>query len=218
MRLTLWQSDRCFALGGKLTLRRCFQGGDSDRATSLDSIWYGFRHQPLPMWYGHRRARTDVYCLPTPKDDYRKLAGSGDDPPQWIWRAAIGRLDSSAGQLGFKHQPLLTWTSRSRERAYALPSDAWIGNWVPRGMTPLMSLFAEHSSRAPTAAASLLLVALIVPAAPILSIGRLVEHQRRASEGEDPGGEGAVKCLAGHSARRTFVTVHKVKRRTGTIG
>ena len=34
-------------------------------------------------------------------------------------------------------------------------------------------------------------------------------------EGDDPGGEGTVKCLTGHSP--TFVTVHKVKR-TGDAG
>ena len=80
-------------------------------------------------------------------------------------------------------------------------------------MTLLRSRFAEHASRAPISAASLLLVTFMVPAAPMLSTGRL--HQRRALKCEDLGGEGAVKCLAGHSSRRTFVTVHKIKGRTG---
>ena len=70
------------------------------------------------MRQGHRLARTDVYCLPTPKDDYRILAGSGGEPPQWIWRAAIRQLDLSAGQLGFTHQPLLAWGLLDREGGY----------------------------------------------------------------------------------------------------
>ena len=75
-------------------------------------------------------------------------------------------------------------------------------------MTLLTSRFAEYSSRAPIAAASLLLVDLMVPTAPMLGYWK-------TREGEDQGGKGAVKCLAGHSARPTFVMVYKVKRRTG---
>jgi len=44
---------------------------------------------------------------------------------------------------------------------------------------------------------------------------RYVLGATRPREGKDPGGKGVVKCLAGHSARQTFVTMHKVKRRTG---
>lgn len=126
MRLTPWHSDRCCALGGRLTAWPCFLGGDNDRAASLDSIWYGFRHQPLPIWQGLRRARTDMYCLPRPKDDYRTLAESGDEPPQWIWRALNGHVDSSAGQLGFGHQLLLTLGLLDGEHGSQWPFSFWV--------------------------------------------------------------------------------------------
>lgn len=57
------------------------------------------------MRQGHWRACTDVYCLATPKEK----------PPRWIWMAAIRQLDSSAGQLGFRQQPLLAFGGLDRE-------------------------------------------------------------------------------------------------------
>ena len=124
VRLTLWQSDHCCALGGRLTLRRYFLGGDSDQATSLDSIWCGSRHQPLPMRQGHWWACTDVYCLATPKKE----------SPQWIRRAAIRHLDSSAGQVGFQTAAIAgcswTWSFQLLQRGILEDSGRWrSGRW-----------------------------------------------------------------------------------------
>ena len=128
----------------------------------------------MPTRQGHRRACTDVYCLPTPKDDYRILAGSGDDTPLIDLEGGDWAPRFGCGSAGFEASAIAdVATPRSRGRVYALPSDAWIGSWVPRGVMLLMSRFAERSSRAPIAAASLLPVALMVPAAPTPNIGRL---------------------------------------------
>lgn len=85
---------------------------------------------------------------------------------------------------------------------------------MSRDMTLLISRVVEHFSQASIATTSLLLMILIVSAASMLSIWRLMKHQRQVSNDEDSSGESAVKCLAEYSARRTIVTIHKIQKRT----
>ena len=116
----------------------------------------------------------------------------------WAFRFECGSAGFQASAIADVASP------RSRGQKHTLPSDAWIGNWMPRGMTLLISRFAEHSSRAPMASASLLLVKLTVPAASTLNIGRF----RRVGNSKD---EGAVKDFERYTAIQTIVKVRQVK-------